>query len=60
MAEFALGSIVTMAEMNPRVRIKGRKPYLGSHLHMYQHWRSTIALLVCIVGVHVALIIAVA
>ena len=60
MAEFALGSIATMAELNPRIEIPGRKPYLGSHLRMFERWRSIVTLLVSIFVVHAALMLYVA
>lgn len=60
MAEFALGSLAMLAELNPRFQIPGSRPNLGSHLVMYNDWDSAIALFVCIVGVHLGLIVAVA
>ena len=59
MAEFALGSLATMANLNPSIQIWGGVPHLGSHLTVYGHWRPAIALLASIVGLHFALIITV-
>ena len=53
MAEFAIGSLATMASLNPRIQMVGSVPYLGSHLTVC--WRDVIALFVCIVGIHFAL-----
>ncbi len=53
MAEFAIGSISTMAIRNPRIQIRGLVPYLGSHLTV--SWSYVIALATCIAGVHFAL-----
>lgn len=50
MAEFALGSIATMATNNPTIRIPGNLPIPGSRLKIT--WAFAIALLVCIAGVH--------
>ena len=55
MAEYALGSIVTMATNNPTVQIPGNLPILGSRLKI--NWAFAIALLICIAGVHSALFI---
>ena len=55
MAEYALGSIATMANNNPTIRISGNLPIPGSRLKV--NWPFAIALLVCITGVHTALII---
>lgn len=60
MAEFALGSIVTMAELNPRTQIRGRTPHLGSRLRMFERWHSIVALLVSIFVAHTALTLHVA
>jgi len=53
MAEFALGSISTMATNNPSIYVNGHLPILGSRLHV--DWAGAIALLVCVAGVHTAL-----
>lgn len=53
MAEFALGSIATMATNNPSIQIPGHLPTLGTQLEV--KWAFAIALLVCIAGVHSAL-----
>ena len=50
MAEFALGSIATMASNNPPIQIPGYLPTLGSRLEVT--WAFAIALLVSIVGMH--------
>ena len=60
MAEFALRSLATMAERNPSIRISGRVPHLGSRLNIYYHWHYVVALLACIIGLHVALLVATA
>jgi hypothetical protein len=57
MAVFAIGSISKMAEFNPRTQLDGSlTPYLGSKLHIT--WGYVVALFVCIIGVHAALIAA--
>lgn len=53
MAEFALGSIATMASNNPSVQLNGQRPILGSTLEVV--WKSAVALLVTILGAHTAL-----
>lgn len=53
MAEFALGSIATMATKNPSIQIPGNLPTLGTRLEIT--WAFAIALLVCIASVHSAL-----
>ena len=53
MAEFALGSIATMASDNPSIPIAGHLPILGSSLNVT--WAFAIALLLCIAGAHSAL-----
>ena len=50
MAEFALGSIATMASNNPAIQIPGHLPTLGSRLEVT--WAFAIALLVSIAGMH--------
>lgn len=54
MAEFALGSIATMATNNLSIQISGTLPTLGSRLEVT--WAYAIALLVIIAGVHSALL----
>jgi hypothetical protein len=53
MAEFAIGSLSTMAWKNPRITVNCSVPYLGSRI--YVSWPYLIALLACISGVHFAL-----
>lgn len=53
MAEFAIGSLSTMASKNPRIRIDGTVPHLGSRLDV--RWPYVIALLTGIAGVHLVL-----
>ena len=55
MAEFALGSIATLADNNPSIRAPGFVPHLGSHLSV--HWGYIIPLLVGIAFVHLLLVI---
>ena len=50
MAEFAIGSIASMAIFNPQITIRGTVPILGYHLSV--HWNYTIALAACIAVVH--------
>ena len=57
MAEFAIGSISTMATKNPRISMQGTVPYLGSRLKVL--WGYAIPLLVSIAGVHLALFVTV-
>ena len=57
MAEFALGSLVTMVEFNPHIRILGHVPYLGSRLKFYWHWAPFGVLLVFILLAHLALLL---
>ena len=52
-AEFAIGSISTMASTNPLIQVNGRVPYLGSHIEV--HWDYLIPLLAGISGAHLAL-----
>lgn len=56
MAEFAIGSLATMASKNPRIPIHGTVPHLGSRLHVY--WPYAIALCLSIAGIHLALFLA--
>jgi hypothetical protein len=53
MAEFAVGSLSTMAWKNPRITVNGSVPYFGSRINV--SWPYLIALLACIAGVHFAL-----
>lgn len=53
MAEFAIGSISTMASTNPQLLAPSLVPYLGSRLSV--HWKYVIPLLASIAGVHLAL-----
>ena len=57
MAEFALRSIATMAERNKIIRIPGQVPHLGSQLQVFNDWRYTDALLACIVGLQLFLLV---
>lgn len=54
MAEFAIGSLAAMADLNNRTEIPGTLPTLGFHLSV--EWRYVIALAVCIVAVHCFLV----
>ena len=54
-AEFALGSIATMARTNPHIKAPGLVPHLGSQIGVY--WNYLIALLVGIATVHFLLLI---
>jgi hypothetical protein len=56
MAEFAIGSLSTMASKNPRIQFKGSVPHLGSRIDV--SWRYLIALFVSIAGVHFILALA--
>ena len=53
MAEFALGSIATLASKNPPTVIPGSLPRLGSRLKV--DWAYAIAVFVCIAAAHSAL-----
>ena len=53
MAEFAIGSISTLASRNPQLPVNGLVPYLGSHLTVY--WQTAIPLCACIAAAHFAL-----
>ena len=57
MAEFAIGSISTLAKQNPRTQLQGTVPYLGTQLEVF--WRYTSALLIGITGVHFVLFVVV-
>ena len=54
MAEFAIGSLSSMAAFNPLSPILGTVPKLGYHLHVV--WNYVIALAACICGAHFALV----
>lgn len=56
MAEFAIGSISTMASTNRQIQVPSLVPHLGSSLKV--HWYYVIFLLSSIAGVHLALFIA--
>lgn len=53
MAEFAIGSISTMATRNPQIQVNGSVPYLGSHVEV--KWYYLIPLVAGISGTHLAL-----
>ena len=55
MAEFAMGSIATMARTKPLIEAPGLVPYLGSRITV--HWPYLIALLVGIASVHLLLVV---
>ena len=55
MAEFALGSIATLAHTNPQIEAQSLVPYLGSRLSV--HWNYIIPLLIGIGLVHLLLVI---
>ena len=57
MAEFALRSLATMAELNSSVQISGRFTYLGSHLEVYNHWLNLIAVLLTTASLHLILLL---
>ncbi|KAL8874696.1 MAG: hypothetical protein Q9198_006855, partial [Flavoplaca austrocitrina] len=54
MAEFAIGSLTGMADLNKHTTIPGTLPTLGFHLSV--KWRYVVALISCIVGVHCFLV----
>ena len=54
MAEFAIGALASMANLNPQERVPGTLPTLGYHLDC--QWRFIIALAVCIGAVHITLV----
>ena len=56
LALFALGSLATMANLNPTILIPGDVPYLGHRVEMYEPWFAIIW--ACIVGVHLAVFVA--
>ena len=49
-AEFAMGSLITMIDRNRKMIINGTVPHLGSRLNV--HWGPFVAILVCIVATH--------
>ena len=53
MAEFAIGSVSTMASRNRQIQVESLVPHLGSRLNV--HWYFVIPLLASIAGVHLAL-----
>jgi hypothetical protein len=53
MAEFAIGSLSTMAAKNPRILIYGTVPYLGSRLVVA--WPYITILFISIAAVHLVL-----
>ena len=55
MAEFALGSLATMARLNPLIETQGMVPYLGSRLDV--HWNYMIILVIGIAAVHLLLLV---
>lgn len=55
MAEFAIGSIATMANSNPKIEIPGFVPHLGSHLTVRRAY--LLPLLVGIALVHSLLVL---
>ena len=56
MAEFAIGSISTMATRNPQIHVESHwVPYLGSHIEV--KWYYLIPLVASISGTHLALFI---
>ncbi|KAL8955855.1 MAG: hypothetical protein Q9193_006438 [Seirophora villosa] len=57
MAQFALRSIAAMADRNPRIKLPGRVPHLGSRLNVYNGWLYVAVLLACIVGAHFLLFV---
>ena len=54
-AEFAIGSLATMAYTNPLIQLPGLVPYLGSRLQV--HWDYIISLLAGIAAVHLILFV---
>lgn len=53
MAEFAIGSISTMARTNRQIQVHGSVPCLGSHLEV--KWYYLVPLLAGITGTHFVL-----
>lgn len=54
MAEFAVGSLAALANLNPTQKVSGILPILGYHLDV--NWQYIIALSACIGGVHCLLV----
>lgn len=57
MAEFAIGSISTLAKQNPRIQLQGTVPNLGTQLEIL--WEYASPLLIGIAGVHFILFVTV-
>ena len=55
-AKFALGSIATMATLNPPIQVPGHVPNLGHKLQIYEPYFAI--LLPCIAGAHFAIFVA--
>ncbi len=55
MAEFAIGSISTMARTNRKIQVDSLVPHLGSHLEV--KWYYVIPLVAGICGAHLVLFI---
>ncbi len=55
-AEFAIGSLFTMASTNRQIQFQSLVPYLGSRLQV--HWYYVAFLPVGIAGVHLVLFVA--
>ncbi|KAL8819710.1 MAG: hypothetical protein Q9191_007673, partial [Dirinaria sp. TL-2023a] len=55
-AKFTLGSLATMASLNPPIQIPGHLPHLGHQLQIYEPYFW--ALVSCIVVVHFAVLVA--
>ena len=53
MAEFAIGSISTMANRNPQIPVESLVPYLGSHMEV--KWYYLIPLLAGVSAGHLTL-----
>lgn len=56
LALFALGSLATMATLNPLIPVPGDVPYLGHSVKTYEPGYTI--LWACIVGAHLAVLIA--
>ena len=57
MAEFAIGSISTLAKQNPRIQLQGTVPHLGTQVEII--WIYASPLLIGIAGVHFILFVTV-
>lgn len=55
MAEFAIGSLAVMADLNPQITVQGTVPILGYQLSV--KWESLIPLVAGVAGVHFLLVI---